>query len=419
MKSVGCALAAMAAVLSSSLPAKADYTTECLLSFDWVIDSSDEIHHVRVESPGDDGPRVPRLVKTLKQLPGTEPQREKDLGQFPFPRRAKPGDEWLLFLRLKQDGPPSVVQWVNLTRPLAHFRDAAVDRRGEPIAGRDALMQALRARLKLGRRPPATSDREAIDDLARANYHLVGPAGRALSSLPGIRSVIGGITIRSGCQYWDRAPHDLDTGIAGIVVPADPEEYAELLAAAKQCIHEEPDSPIYRGRFEIPVFALSNYPCEETEEVLRAIVDGNSHYSLGYRSTAKKVLDYFRYYPAKTTDSLHDKLTGRWRLTGHQERIDLALRPDNSFVAESFDRPAVQGAEPKLRWYGEGHWAVRDRRLSIYRTRHRLPESDAFEKSFMYHRRIFEDKRILDFSANRVVLESGPRMERIAEPADP
>lgn len=76
-----------------------------------------------------------------------------------------------------------------------------------------------------------------------------------------------------------------------------------------------------------------------------------------------------------------------------------------------------RSAEPKHKWYGEGRWAVRDRKLSICRTRHRLPESDAFVSSFMYRRRIFEDKEILDVSPQRIVLERGPRMERLAEAA--
>ncbi|MFO7906950.1 MAG: hypothetical protein ACQESR_23745 [Planctomycetota bacterium] len=65
-----------------TLSAKADYTTTCLLSFDWVIDASDEIHLLRVEEsePGD--APVARLVKTFKQSPDVEPQNETQLQAF-------------------------------------------------------------------------------------------------------------------------------------------------------------------------------------------------------------------------------------------------------------------------------------------------------------------------------------------------
>ncbi len=124
--------------------AHGDLYTHGVLSLEWLVDSSDEIHLVRYRpsesEPG--GGLVAEPLRTLKPESGQTALTEDRLRDLLQPTgTGKPDSgEWILFIRLMDDDQPRIVQGIDLERPMASFRSAAITRDGTPIKERHGIL---------------------------------------------------------------------------------------------------------------------------------------------------------------------------------------------------------------------------------------------------------------------------------------
>ena len=407
----GCC-AVLAALLAGDA-ARGDVCSDGVLCLDWLVDSSDEIHRVRLV-PGDgDTPPVYEPLATLKP-PSPEPTLapgEVDRMSIPWlyaDPEAMQGGEWLLFVRLAENRTPRITKGINLSQPMASYATAAFTREGKPIRGRDEILAALNARIRLGRRVPPKCDRDAVDELiktAPSGGHVDWSSTYPYGDPAPLEKFLGGVLIRIDCDYWNQeGPHNHDTWINVAVVPVEPEDRERLLEAAR--LGEE-----YKGspRYCHPIYNLVNFPDKKTEEFLwQTLRDSKEVYS-ERRSVAAYLLSYF-IYRLESTDPLNKKLVGPWRLEGQRERIDVDFKEDNTFTATGYDFPYPHTREdPRLAWRGKGHWVVRNGKLSIGRTHAWGWGNKDWVKN---SRDIFYYKPIKKVTPTEVVLEGGPPMKR-------
>lgn len=400
---------AVAISLLAANAARGDLYTDGVLSVEWLVDSADEIHRVRCSSP-DDQRRLPaELLETIKPLSGKTALSREQIAGLGSPYGARPGEEWLLFVRLYAEAEPRLVRGINLTQPLMAYQWAAVDRRGEPIGDREAILAKVAARTKLDRRLPPRCDRDAVD-------RMIGESGRSsppdmprgmdpLGTPAPLDRYLGGVRIEIDCDYWDTGGGGLDTWIHRTVVPVEPEDRPRLLEAAR--LGKKYDGPV---RYHNPIAALVNFPDKETESVLEEILaEYADNYPMSYVARqrwmmVRSVLDYIVLWQ-QPEGPLNKELVGRWRLVGRQEIIDLAFHEDNTFAGIGYHRDPKRIEREPVRWRGRGRWIVRDGQLTICRA------------SKMKHGRpnvrvIFKHKPIVEVTSDEVVLEGGPPMKR-------
>jgi hypothetical protein len=370
--------------------ARGDLSSHGILSLDWLVDSSDEIHLVRYASSGSGD----ESTMTLKPVSGKSTLSEAALRDLRAGYRGV-----LLFVRRMADGRPKVVRSIDLHHPRASFRSAAFTREGQLIAEPEAVLAATRARIRLARRLPAGCDPFAIDDLtklATSNggqiaYEDLSPHG---NPPPIAQHCLGGMLVKIGYDW------STEDWLCVAVVPVEPEDRDRMLQAA--VLGDQ-----YRGtpKYCHPVACLVNFPGEETEACLRRIVREERHGSPDAFLSARQAFTYLR-YRSPATDPLNAKLVGSWRLEGRRERIDVDFAKDNTFTAQAYDFPdGLSRDDPRATWRGPGYWGVRDGRLSIFR-------SHAFSRLALAERTIFKDKRIKQVTDREVILEGGPPMLR-------
>lgn len=393
---------------------QADLSTRTGLSIEWLVDSSDAIYEVRISAPTQQNKTY--VVKRESQLKKPSSiheveQCEKSIDQWQIPTSAglKESDILLVFLRTWENTNPTMVKYINLSRPLERSSSAAITSEGVPLSDKVQILRVVNERVLLSRQltSRARQLREIADGrkLSGAASHVHFLAGTNLF----IENYIGGMRFPIGCDLWDNPDlwrdkssqfateyrvEDEDMYLDGIIVPADPKYHRQLLEAVES-------SDLFNGQ---ACRYLVNYPGKETEQVLKDLATSTSRNGSEY---ANEVLWYFK-FRHDLSDPLNKNLVGRWRLVGKQERIDLTLDDDNTFVASAFAPPQKEGEKEIPLWQGEGYWFVRDQRFTIWRKMFKHPKV-----GWTYgERTIFEDKRVVETSQDKVVLEGGPTMLR-------
>jgi hypothetical protein len=399
----GAACAALLAFVVFPATVQADHTTAETRSLEWIVRSSDAIYLVRSLRPKqNEGSWSVELERPLREPSNPSESIFKTVEEAELPHGAKDGDQWLVFVRTWKDKPSNVFYWVNLTRPLQRPWTAAINAKGTPLAEKAEILQAVEDRLRLNRHQ---SDRE------RACRERVDRRGPSWADRYSLERSLGGFLVRIDCNLWDRPwdadvdyeIYDEDLGLCGIVVPADPEYYEELLQEARRSVGNHPCNR--------RIANLINYPGPKTDEVLRELTQSKNR----SRGVARNVAWYFR-YRHDLSDPLHRELVGRWRLLGHRERIDITLNEDATFIATSFDRKSED--ESSQLWHGRGHWLLHNKTLSLFRTaQFRALPGQSTDKPCWYSfpRMIFEDKPILSTSPTSVQLKNGPIMKRLGD----
>jgi hypothetical protein len=383
-------------VLTAAGTARGDLYTDGVLSLDWLVDSSDEIYHVEI-GPDDSNRVLAQSPKRIKSRSANSTRADDGPAHLQLPQQAKQGEEWLLFVRFAADGAAKVFRGVNLSRPMASYRSAAISREGKPLPNRQDILAAVEMRIRLGRRLPPGCDRDAVV-ISRTGQDWTDYWSSYPFDTPApLERYLGCARVKINCSDWDTAgPNNEDTWLNLAVVPIEPEDHPRLLEAARLG-GKYTGSPTYYH----PLHSLVNFPGEETEKCLLAVAqDSRDHFS---ERIAWDVLSYFR-YRLPVSDPLNAQLVGSWQLDGQRERIALKLQEDNTFTATAGDFPDPYTREnPRRTWGGKGYWVVRDGRLSVFRS-HAGSERNG--------RTIFQDKPILKVTSTEVLLEGGPPMKR-------
>jgi len=414
-----CLLVAVACVVKMS---PADLYTGGTLSLEWAIDSSDEIFlaDLTVENP----PEGPYNLVPRKALKGNIPVKamadaisEDGRPNVERPRvrwiigrgdavnvafrtgsdrlsgssgEARHGDEWLLFVRQEPDEPLYLVRAINLMRPRETSATSAITADGKPLKTKQEVMDAVTARLALGRRLPPECRREMIDRWDKPDGGIAswstGREGDWFLRPSDVAMMRGGFTIGVGCDYWDdpeAGDVDEDLLLTHLVVSADAAHF-ELLAERVRKMDHPADTDI---------FALLNYPGPQTEELLQSKIHSHS---------ARRAWLFLR-YGENLTDPLNQQLVGPWRLLGRRERVELDLRADQTCEVDVIETTGAR----RQRLEGEGYWAVKDGKLWLSRSR--IQVNDKWREA---RREFFEPKKILATTGDAVTLEDGPPMVR-------
>ena len=421
VRRIGSRLVLAAGSLLQGGAALGDLYTAGVLSFEWLVDSSDEIHRVRFFAVDGKCELAAEPLETLKPASGHAEGSPLATPKSLPPISRKPGEEWLLFFRRGKDGTPRPVQGINLTRPLEHFESAAITREGEPLRDRDTILREVKARIGLARDMPARCDRDAADKLISGegfpnDRWRVPPPEIPLDKDPLggpalLDRYVGCVRLRINCNEWDTGRDSLDTGVYRALVSVEPED-CPLLREAARLGTTPPDAPGYCE----PVLALVNCPGEETEAILTDLIEyrGMNVSDSGDRRRqmqAREVRTHLHYSSTydgpKPTDPLNKTLVGRWQLVGERELIDVDLEEGNTLTAKSYRRES--GGKGPLNWTGRGEWVVRDGEMSIFRSY--IRGETGWQR---LDRPILKQKQILGVTPDAVILEGGPGMRLAA-----
>ena len=400
---------------------KADLYADGVLSTDWLVDSSDEIHRVRFVAL-DKGHGLMAEPLDLLKPQAKKAVREDYLKTLRVPMSAKPSEEWLLFLRRNDSSDLRLIRGINLTRPLASYHSAAFTREGTPLQNHKTILNTIETRVHLKRILPLRCDRDAVDKMigteGRFQVHnrtIRGYADMELFGLPApLDRYLGGVLIAIDCWHWDQdGPNDCDTWVHRMVVPVESEDRSPLFEAAR-LIKQRRDTP----RYFDPICELVNFPGKETESLLKEIIaKEKKKTAVNYterRRNAEYVLHYLLFCH-EATDPLNETLVGKWQLEDPC-MIDATFEKDNTYTATEYfvandanGQTLIPKRQGRLNGYSKGHWVVRKGRLTIYRTHHRTCSTGDWVP-WSYD--VFMQEPIIKVTANVVVLEDGKLMKR-------
>jgi len=156
---------AILVVLVAACSAYGDLSSGGVLSLDWLVDSSDEIHLVQYTPLESGSGLAVDLRQALKPELGKSSLDQDDLRHLRPPLTTGEAGEWIVFVRVLKDGRPRVVRGIDLDHPMASYNTAAFTRDGTQIRNRDAILTAVRSRIRLGRRLPTACNRFAVDEM--------------------------------------------------------------------------------------------------------------------------------------------------------------------------------------------------------------------------------------------------------------
>ena len=261
-----------------------DLYSETVLSLEWLVDSSDIVCHVSVH--GHDGKS--RQVSKVQAFKSVLSDKELQSATVSW-SRAIPGEtneEWLLFFRRDSNDSIQLFRSINLTRPLESPWSGAVSKRGVPLPDRHTILRAVTARINERRKLPPDCDRELVDTHSAVETQFRRKSNSRNQSR--IQKSIGGFPHpHLICGYWDEnGPYDHDT-ILSVVVPADVEckkWFLRNLSENKQLAEHSLDNRVTYDRI---IYALANYPGQDTEQALQQFRGGNDE-------RANEVLHFLR-----------------------------------------------------------------------------------------------------------------------------
>jgi len=415
-------LGASLVLLFAACSAHGDLYTDGVLTLDWLVDSADEIHHVRCVPSESDGGVVSEPLETLKPKSGKSALKREEVARLRPPMGPERSGEWLFFVHLSKQSQAALSRGISLDHPMASYRTAAFTRDGKHLRDRDAIFKTTKARIALERKLPPRCDRRGVEvmiEQAPSGGRRIFPADAYPFGDPApLEQYLGGMLVRISCGDWDdpdNGPYDADTWLNVAVVPVEPDDHEQLIKAAR--LGEE-----YKGtpRYCHPLPCLVNFPGKRTEEFLHEVRQ-DPKARRNFDSLMAAYLLWYFHYRLEVADALNKQLVGSWRLEGQHERIDIELQKDNTFTALAGDWPnpsynsVFTRENPRRTGYSKGYWVVRDGELSIFRSRHRTRKELNWEKN---ERQIFADKPILKVTETAVVLKDGPPMKR-RPPAPP
>ena len=414
------------AVLAMAVDAAlADLYTGGVLSLEWIVDSSDTIVRVQLVADRQEGGKLsldpqqvlkgelttdkilamfdakPELFVRFSRSNGIEPKNRIQFRLSGTPHhwcpacRVHPGDQWFLFARSDKASPFQVFYAMNLHSPREFSGVAAVMSSGKALQEKKQIIAAVELRIERNHVLPKACQRDLIDrwtsrdgvlrwaEQSRRNDYF-------WSSIE-VDSIRGGFAIDIENDYWDNPnPGDVDEDLILLqaIVPAT----VEFLPLLRQ--------QVASTRGEAAMYALLNYPGEQTEALLEEEIENDSLYA----NTARRVLTHLR-YRQDFDDPLNRRLTGRWNLYGQLERVELDFHDDHTCVVNVI--PVRSGASTPYRLDGRGYWSIRDGHLWIVRSH--IRRAGQWK---MAPRWFFSAKEILEFDDRRIVLEGGPKMAR-------
>ncbi|MEZ5943625.1 MAG: hypothetical protein R3C18_19700 [Planctomycetaceae bacterium] len=390
-----------AAALYLSPIAQADLYTNGVLSLDWLVSSSDEIHHVKMEVDDSNSLR-PALIDVLKSVKSTPQWNHKIPNNVLHAPQA--GQEWLLFVRHELDRSPTVFRGINLSDPLAHYRSAAVTSEGQPLKTRLEILTAIEILLRTKAPLDARCNRPAADELigseSQDGIPEVKDPENPFAAPRALDRHLGNVRIRIDCSEWDQpGSHRLDTWLNRMLVPIKSEHYEQIIVEAQF------DSSLEPGTFSNAVETLVNFPGARTEAILNGIVERYEvNNELRMREPAQKAQQVLNYLH---DDMLNRSLVGHWDIYGSSEVISVRLHADQSFIATSYQRIKADDPRGAPLWQGKGRWIVRDVHLYLVRD-HLIDEG----QTRLATREIFSGKRVLELRDEEVLLGHGPHMVR-------
>ena len=379
--------------------------TQGVLSLEWLVDSADEIYLVHFGSPDAKGfpaVHVQKMLKAREDESQWDEQRiAEKVSRFSFRPNTRPreGEDWLFFARGGLI--PYVFRGINLTDPTKHYRTAAVTAKGDVVPNRQAIIEAVEARVRGGHRLTVGSRRRDLDTMrdwsAKGLTHKHEPGQGPIY----LKDCVGAILVRVHCDYWaTEGSGDRAVLIDRVMIPAAPEDHRQLLDVVRQGAHSDG-----RPDYCYPILSLVNFPGDETEACLEDTLQDPTR-AEDEKQACRDVLEYFVYH-RKRKDPRNKALVGRWLLRGNHETILISLSDNQTFLASSVSRPQGPAGVKRHLWDGLGYWMVREGRLSIMRTQVRQDLEWSENR-----RELFRNKRIEKITRDEVTLEDGPEMVR-------